>query len=444
MPKSQQNVSVKGGAAGFWAKCLLDSRFAISKRRTLFAVGLVLLSSQVCQVSVGQDGRSQSNPPKPNPLKPNLPQTLVVEGHDYAAEAAALNARSHVRRELASQRLLSGGKNAIAVLEPMLDSNQLELRLSAADLLESLRHQQLEMAIARLLGSEDVREQIDLPGWRLFKEMAGTSRGSRQLYARLVRQHRHSLQWLDSLKEKPDGAVESAYLEMDRYLPVDIARINDGDPARWSLLLIASSQPSFINAPILSSRVRGGLLNPAVSVRLKESPHFHTLRKLIASWLDATRQYFINSTTLRISLVYQCDEQAESMASSVLRDRNSAPAVVASSLTLLARLQPEAAKAECAKWLDDSRVCHVWQVVSVRHRAVQTEVRDVALAMLLYLNGHDPRTFGFEDLEGDPDTIFRDFSMGFEHDAARGVARRASLKVLSPATGNSESNIGAE
>lgn len=369
---------------------------------------------------------------------------LPTPAIDYSAEAGALNDRSHVRRELAKQRLLNGGQSAISALEGLRNSNHLELRLSAAELLAGLQQLQLENAISRLLSSDYHREKFDLPGWKLFKDMAGTSNNARQLFARLVRQHSASLEWLESLSAKSGEAEDSAYLEMDRYLPIDIARINDGDPARWTLLLLASSQSSLINAPILSSRVRGGLLNPEVSSRLKDSPHFQTLRTLIANWLDVTSQCFINSTILKISLVYQCNDQAKSMAGRILRDRNSAPAGVASALMLLSRLEPAEAKRECAPWLDDSRVCHVWQVVAVRHRAVQTEVRDVALAMLLYLDGHDPREFGFEDLEGDPETIFRDFSMGFEHNAARGGARRASLKVLSLASEKSQSNLGTE
>lgn len=217
---------------------------------------------------------------------------------------------------------------------------------------------------------------------------------------------------------------------MDRYLPIDINRINAGDPLRWCLLLLASQNPNFVNAPILSSRVRGGLLNPQVSARLKTSPHSRVLKAMVTRWLQVTSESFINSTTLKISIVYECEDQARRMADQLLANEGSPPAAVATALMLLARIDPKLAQQECLKRLDDQRVCHVWQVIAVRHRAVQTEVRDVAMAMLLFLEGYDPRQFGFEDIEGDPETIYRDFSMGFESTEARDVAMEASLKAL--------------
>ena len=337
---------------------------------------------------------------------------------------------SYTRRLLAKQRLLEFGADAIPLVQPMLDSQKLETRLSARELLDGLRQQQRERELNRLFANDPDQPAPNLPCWQSFASAAGDTPQSRELFARLIRKHGDALTWLARIDDCSADARETAYLEMDRYLPLDIGRMNAGDPVRWTLLLLASQNSSLVNAPILSSRVRGGLLNPQVSTRLKNCAYASTLKSLVASWLQASSQNFVNSTTLRISLVYDCREQAEQLTELLLEDQGSSPASIATSLMILARIDPKLAQLECLKRLDDQRVCHVWQVVSVRHRAVQTEVRDVAMAMLLYLSGHDPRQFGFEDIEGDPETIYRDFSMGFENEEARLAAFKSCRKEL--------------
>jgi hypothetical protein len=417
MPKLEYKIDI-GDAVGKFSE---SNRHFSSKPKGIIALFLVFIGGpyidDVTPLGFCRLAHSQDHAPHDSSF--------------YADEVAALLAPSHVRRALAKQRLLLGGDTAVEALRPLLTSDPLEMRMSAKELIDILEQEKLENSIASFLARKQLASTDCLPGWDVFSRAAGDTHDSRVLFSRLVRKHVHSLAWLDTLDQGDRGAGQAAYLEMDQHLPIDVSRINDGDPARWALLLMASSHDSLINAPILSSRVRGGLLNPQVASRLKESQHYSTIKRMIVAWLQATRQRYVNSTMLKISLVYQCDETAIDMSSQLLATSNSAPASIATALILQSRLEPTKARATLCHWLHDDRVCHVWQVAAVRHRAVQTEVRDVAMAMLLYLEGHDPRQFGFEDIEGDPETIFREFSMGFEDNGARQAAHQASRKILS-------------
>lgn len=355
------------------------------------------------------------------------------EIHDVANEVAALANRSHARRELAKQRLRVTGSSAIAELRTVLDSPVLETRLAAKGLIAEIEHQQLEQKIYRLLDPHFAEEATDLPGWKSFSQSAGNTPEARSLYAVIVRHHFSTLAWLDSLNSnsgEDDLANETAYLELDRYLPIDVARIDDGDPARWSLLLLAASNPTLINAPILSSRIRGGLLNPGVSERINASQHGVVLKRMIATWLEVSSACYLNSSMLRIALTYRCEQTARELAKRTLADSNQSPAGVATSLILLARLDVGNATDELSRYLDDRRICHVWQMAATRRMAVQTQVRDVAMAISLHLAGHDPRQVGFVVLEADPLTIYREFSMGFEDDESRERAHVQGQLVL--------------
>lgn len=351
--------------------------------------------------------------------------------HDYAAEIKALADASYLRRELAKERLRAGGESSRAALVAGLASADLEVRLVAQELLNSLAENRLERQIAILLESPAVEHQPDLPGWQSFREAVGDSDDDRALFARMVRDHTASLVWIDRLDDRdPERPVDSVLAEMNAFLPIDIARINEGDPVRWSLLLLAGSQPELRGAPVLSSRLRGGLLNSAVAEKLLESPHEETLRRLIGHWLKASAERYINTSMLKISLTYDCGSVTIPLATQTLESPQATPASVAAALVLLTRLNPAAARRHLPRWTRDTRVCHVWQIVATRRRAVQTQVGDVALVLLLYLEGHDPRQVGFEDIQADPQTIYREFSVGFEDELSRQRARDAAGRLI--------------
>lgn len=350
---------------------------------------------------------------------------------DYAAEVKALADDSYLRRELAKVRLRSAGEAARPELIAGLSSSELEVRLVAHELLNGLAETRLERRIAALLQSSDSGDDVDLPGWHSFREAAGDTADVRALFARIVRDHAASLAWIDRLNERDsDCTSDDVLTEMNRFLPIEVARLNDGDPVRWCLRLLAASRPQLRAAPVLSSRLRGGLLNPNVAERLLESPHEKTLRRLIGHWLQLSAQRYINTSMLKVALTYDCGGVAIPMATQTLQSQQARPASVAAAMVLLTRLDPAAARRDLPQWTEDARVCHVWQIVATRRRAVQTQVGDVAVALLLYLDGYDPRQVGFKDLQADPQTIYREFSIGFEDEESRREAKEAAARLI--------------
>ena len=98
-------------------------------------------------------------------------------------------------------------------------------------------------------------------------------------------------------------------------------------------------------------------------------------------------------------------------------------------LTLTA-VNPEAAADELPGFLTDRRVCQIWQIMASRRRAVQTQLGDTALALLMYCRGIDPRDAGYLDLQADPLNVYREQSLGFETENQRSKAHRIGLLML--------------
>lgn len=345
-----------------------------------------------------------------------------------AAEVDALASESYRRREVARARLLRGGEAARAALAAGLESPDLEVRTASRELLRRLAESEQERQIARLLSGSSEAEAIDLPGWKLFSEAVGDAPPHRTLFVRIVRSHAPSLAWLDQLGELDGARSHNAILsEMNSFLPIEISGLSQGDPDQWGLLLLAASQPELRAAPVLSSRLRGSLLNPAVAERLLASPHQTTLRRLIAHWLELSSKRYINESMLKISLAYECGEIATRLAMKTMDSRQATPASLVAAMTLLARLEPDLARRELPRVIDDVRV---WHVVVTRHGPIRSQVSDVALALLLYLDNRDPREVGFDALEADPRTIFRDYSLGFDDESQRRRAHERAQQLL--------------
>jgi hypothetical protein len=246
----------------------------------------------------------------------------------------------------------------------------------------------------------------------------------------MLREQPVAMAWLHELTSELGDDQSAELLAVDDHLPLDFTNLHDGDPARWGVLLLAAQMPQLEILPVLSSRIRNGLLNPSVSQRLRNCQYAESLQRLLSHWLANAGEHYVNASMLKLGLVYRCEATAVELATRTLASRQASPTSIATALMLLTRLRPETAKVELKRWVDDARVCHVWQVMASKRRAVQTQIGDVATALLLHLTHHDPRDFGFLDLEADPDTIFREFSMGFEDEKARQAAYTEAHTLL--------------
>ncbi len=356
------------------------------------------------------------------------PDTVAGAALDAPNEVQALASDSYRRREVARQRLLAGGRAAEAALAAGLASADLEVRAASRELLLSLAETEQERQIARLLSGPKSPEAVELPGWKRFSEAVGEAPQHRALFVRIVRTHAASLAWLDQLDSGTAGSDQDTLLsEMNSFLPIEIAGLSQGDPDQWGLLLLAASQPELRAAPVLSSRLRGSLLNPAVGERLLASPHQATLRQLIAHWLEVSSQQYINESMLKISLAYECGDVATRLAMQTMESRQATPASLVAAMTLLARLEPELARRELPRAVNDVRV---WHIVVTRRGPIRSQVGDVALALLLYLDDRDPREVGFDSLQADPQTIYRDYSLGFDDESRRRQAHERAERLL--------------
>jgi hypothetical protein len=325
-----------------------------------------------------------------------------------------LGSQSYHRRESAAQQLENAGLEATQALEDGLHHPTLEVRRACQRILRGMAGVQREAEIEQLVHRYEPGRTYSLPGWAHFRSMAGDGLVDRALFVDVVRRHPTALHWLESLDAADSGTTEEL-ATIPETLGLHTQSLAEGHEEDWALLLMVAHHPKTRNTPTLVSQVYGGLLDYRVKYHLERSPKFVALLRLIDSWIASQADGSPRKSLLQVCLRYNRLEQAVALSERLL-ENGANPSTTQFSLLALARigLNPTLQN-RLKEFVDDHRLCHTWQIVGTTRRAVRSEVRDTALVLLLHAAGHDPRKFGFDDLQSDPDTVFRDYSIGFSN-----------------------------
>lgn len=322
-----------------------------------------------------------------------------------------LGSDSYAQRQRARSELLTAGPDAHAALQRGRDAADLEIRMQSAAILSELQHSHFETELRRMQTATESGQHYQLPGWSEFRDLVGDDRQTRTLFVAMTRQFR-----------QPLAQLGSGRLDKTTVLPERQGQTADLDPVAWGLLLLLN-QESGEGSCLLNHYVRESLNQARIRTALQASPHATVLRRLVARSLDQQIDRSADRTWMRIAVEWDCRPQAVALARRATPpDRGGSPACTATALAVLTRFAPHEARPLLLQSLQDQRTCQVWQIVAASRRRLQTQVSDVSLAMLLYLDGVDPRSVGFADLQADPLTIYSEHTLGFEDDAKRRAA----------------------
>jgi hypothetical protein len=152
--------------------------------------------------------------------------------------------------------------------------------------------------------------------------------------------------------------------------------------------------------------------------------------RMISHWLGSGPSRGTVRQRILIAMRYSCDERASELCDQVLSDTQALPASQVTAMLAAVVLRRPNLRSQLAVRLADDRTAHVWQLISSRHTKIRTQVRDVALALMLHLDKIDPRQVGFDELQADPLLLFRDHSLGFANDDARAAAHQRGLAMI--------------
>ena len=314
---------------------------------------------------------------------------------------------SYRNRERAGEKLLKFGLQTKAALFAGMNSKDLEIAMGCRRLWCEVRievgWQQVRQVIGNSLESRDLFDEMFLAAPALWYELAEKPRSFDAVFE-------ERLAKLKGYGKVDDLSAKFGVIEEQRM----VEQSGNWKGALANLL--------YFGFQVKRDSRRQGLqqVDDLLSTgrSLQAFNESESLRKLRDEWTAATDSDVPAFTRLMLALQGQ-RWQAVEFAREVLRDEASPAEQRQYALLALAKShKPEDEKLISDSLADSSSL----DVLIMEGFMIHSEIRDVALAAIIYRNGRNPKDFGFVYLRPDDSTLYSPPSLGFKDATERDAA----------------------
>jgi hypothetical protein len=195
-------------------------------------------------------------------------------------------------------------------------------------------------------------------------------------------------------------------------------------PGRAAALFFAATRADVELDTKTASQLYSMASQQTIRPALAESGGDPMFRKVVGRWVAHDQKGDRNLAYYKVLLATQHDlKEGREAGLNLLRDDKAAATSYQylQALLAVARFGTEKDVEVVEPLLKNNTVCQTttMSVNNVR-RTYTTQVRDVALAVLVHLTGQDHRAYGFDRLQKNPRTVFASHTLGFEKDNDKG------------------------
>ncbi len=343
-------------------------------------------------------------------------QAEDLEIQDEATEQAErwveqLGASSYQLREEAAIRLSEMGAPALPPLREAARHGDLEIRYRAMSLLEAIERVEQQKALDEFLATGDPELSALLPGWQRFSEIAGADLSARQLFVDMYRAEPSIMRLTGRSGVGLQTIVEQRSL---RFRAGDRRQFNARmSPATLAVFLFVMLDPGCelsVGTRSLSSVVIG---QSQIAAALDESSD-SALRRLMGKWVAEADQV---SPPHRIAVGMQYSLESGVEPALQMIQLGVQGSHLQNAIHAIGRLGGPEHIAALSTLLNDTTQLAEQQQKS--KSPFTSQVRDVALAVILHLSGQNPADYGFLKLRLHPKHLYQPNSAGFDSDETR-------------------------
>ncbi len=368
------------------------------------------------------------------------PESLLRDHQTESLEhdIRGLSSDSYVTRQTATERILAIGPSAIGPLQAALKDPSLDVRSQAMLIVRKIHDADVDRELQRLLtlDSETDGDALRLPMWMSLSRYLGDDRNARRIYGELSNRYRESMTALSGDQQcnyqlpspsrlDPQKLDRSELFGWMMVLLVDLSVDQKTTPTPSSLTPLMPAIDQATRYASLSTRLASTLSHPRLCPDLTGEDSSDgdlerdALRRLISAWVSDHHSLVCPQDRLAIAMRYDCLTQGRELCKTLLSRQSSEPRSVAMALLAAATLDHPELTGYLEKFEFDRRVAHHFQLVGTPAEFVNTQVRDVVLALRLRHLGLDPRDAGFVLLQADPTYTYSPISLGFSSDSQR-------------------------
>lgn len=342
------------------------------------------------------------------------PKALIVPPEQVARAQSLvqqLGSEAFFDRDQATRELRRMGRLALpALIEAVTNgSDDPEIRFRCELLLPRAEHEDVSARISAFLADTEGKYHHQLPGWNPFREVVGTDRASRELFAAIVQEPEHH--GLLLAIQKGNRELAQAVTERRRQLqqqltprnmgPNGVRRAVQPSLVDVALLVLAESLVSEKDAPFVGPQyhVSNFFYQPqgreAIAGNGQYGPAF---RRLLLHWLETRDGPNGITTAMTLAQNLNLGEKVIAQYAARLLDaQNMQPWNRANAACLVAKYRGKDHLASVVKLLSDETM-----LIRGNNRQPDIQLRDVGLAMAILLTGQEPRDYGFEVANPNP------------------------------------------
>lgn len=356
-----------------------------------------------------------------SPPKSAAPDPTALQ-HQVDSLVDQLGAGQFAKRQDASRELVKVGVPAIPALRVALKSPDAEIRQRAAKVLENVREVDFQARLEAFAMDIDGTRNIQLPAWNLFRKRIGDDNVARGIFVEMQRAEPRLLEAIDS----GDVKVSSELLRGRAQSSLQVVQSPISNNRRpqlsmgtvASMLLVAATEDvpvedhvgNQLNQLVYQSSFLGSARNGTQSQPLK---------KLLSQWI--LKEHTPNQGYYNVLLAFNFDlPEGREVALRLLKHEGLQVHVLPYAIAGIGKFGTVGDVKILEPLLKNTHICSVQNIGD--NKVVKTQVRDVALAMLVHLTKQEIKDYGFEKAQPNPQFIYMPNSLGFIDDKAREAA----------------------
>ena len=342
------------------------------------------------------------------------PAPITPEPRHVPLLIRKLGDRSYATREAATRALVQIGVPGKDELINALKDPDAEIRYRAKLVLSEVLQLDWRNRLEAFVADTKGEREHQLPGWDRYRKMVGDNITARRLFADMQRQEPGLLEASEVSAKFAGDAVASRCQQIqdarrmpgrstDRQIPLGaIATLlfvssDEGVPITTQT---AASLTNFCYEPDFGKSIAGGDPTP--------------IKKILGDWIS--RGFGKDSTamhqTMMLALKFNIPEGIVP-ALGILKDGGANPHMRQYAILVVGRFGGPEHIAQLEPLLSDAAVCIQQQITANKGFAIETQIRDVALAVMVHLAKQKLPDFGFTRAQGNATVLYNTASLGF-------------------------------
>lgn len=352
--------------------------------------------------------------------EPASVQSATSPAADAAKLVRQLGDQSYRRRQQAQRLLSEMGVSAKDALFAGSNDSDAEIRFRAGQLLKRVLELDFQRTLdsfvastpepARADSAGELSGDLVLPGWRRFRQQAGDNLPARRLFVEMQKAERELLAMSEA---RPAAAGELLELRCQQ-LQEELQPADDEDEVLTlgsiCALLFVAGDPGVDLSTQAATYVNNFSHQSPLQEAMRAGEYIEPLRSVLGGWVH--RRFDDNMVTyqnMQLALHYNLREALEPAAALALR--NDAPAHLRPyGVLAMGKLGGKEQLPALEPLLDDATE---FTLHGRDNQQIRTQLRDVALAVMVHLSGQKLVDYGFDHFSLNPSWLFNPGSLGF-------------------------------